>query len=63
MQSFGVVPRAPPKHIPAAGQLTSENRLILQDFPLQRGVERLRQRVVRTRPDRTHRLGDTEPLT
>ena len=60
---MGVVPDAPLEHVPATHQLTGENRLVLQDFPLQRGVERLRQRVVRARFDHTHRLGETEPLT
>lgn len=62
MQTFRVVPGAPPKHIPAAYQLTRKNRLIPKDFPFQRGVERLRQRVIRARPDRSHLLGNTEPF-
>ena len=55
--------RAPPEHVPTTCELTWENGLVLEDFPFQRGVERLRQRVVRARPDCSHRLGDTESFT
>lgn len=63
MQALGVVARAPPEHVPKTYELTWENGLVLKDFPFQRGVERLRQRVVRARPDCSHRLGETESFT
>ena len=58
MPTNRVVADTPPEHIPTAHQLIDERLVVLEDLTFQRGIERLRQCIVRTRAHRAHRLPD-----
>ena len=63
MPANGVVAGAPAENVPATDQLVRKRLGILEDFPLHRGIERLRERVVRTGADCSHRLPNSEVIT
>ena len=51
MPANRVIPGTPAENVPATDQLVRKRLGILEDFPLHRGSERLRERVVRTGAD------------
>ena len=55
-----VVAGAPPEHLSAAFKLVCKGFPILKYFSFQRGVKRLRKRIIGTGSHRPHRLGDTK---
>src|SRR5690625_5521082 len=63
MTANGVVAGAPAENVPATDQLVRKRLGILEDFPLECGVERLRERVVSTGADCSHRLPNSEVIT
>lgn len=46
--AFCVVPGAPSKYLPSAHKLIGKRLGILHHFPFERGIKRLRQRIIRT---------------
>ena len=56
MPTHRVVTGTPAENISAADQLVYEYLGILKDLPLHRGIERIRQGVIRTGTDCSHRL-------
>ena len=57
---FGVVAGQPSEDLAAAGRLVGPAATVLQNFAFECGVERLGQRVIGTRSDRSHGLGDLQ---
>ena len=60
MPSAGVVSGEPPEHFAAAGGLVGPGAVVLEDLPLEGGVERFGEAVVGAGPDGAHGLGDAQ---
>lgn len=60
VSTFRVVADQPPEDLAAAGGSIFPAVIVLEDFAFEGRVERFGERVVSTRSDRAHRLGDPE---